>query len=314
MTGRIKVGVAGAGVFGGHHAAKIAANPQATLTSVYDIDPLRARTLAERHKAKAYDDYTAFLAAIDAVIVTTPATTHFNLAYLALDKGRHVLIEKPITQLTNEADALVDVAQKRDITLQVGHQERYVAAAAGLFERALRPVKIDCVRTTLESDRCKDVSVVMDLMIHDIDLVRHLAMADIESVIARGSVDEVIADLALTNGSSVSLKASRSATTPERRMTLIYEDGITEFDFIKRDVSDTTPHKIQIDLDTQNGPLVFRDPLAFGTDIFLSAITHQSPPVVTGKDGRNALAWALEIEMAAGIHAADHETVERQRA
>ncbi len=303
MTKRIKVGVAGAGVFGGHHCAKVADIPQAELIGVFDIDHARAVNIAKRHHAPAINDFSKLVEKADAVIIATPASAHYALAKRALECGRHVFVEKPMALDRSEAEKLIALAASHGVILQIGHQERYVADAAGLFNRLSSPVKVDCVRHTAASGRCEDVSVVLDLMIHDIDLIRQLTNAEIETVSATGAAHSVDADLVLSNGSLVSLIASRRAGAPERRMTLVYDDGVIEFDFMKRTAINTTPIPLHADFSGEDLPLAFRDPLAFGANDFIDAIAEGRRPLVTGEDGRGALDWALRIEDAAGINA-----------
>ncbi len=317
MTERINIGVAGAGVFGGHHCGKIAGREDAALSGVYDIDHDRALLQARKHNVPAEKNFADLLERADAVIIAAPAIAHYELALEALRAGRHVFVEKPVALSLEEADELIALSMTRGLILQVGHQERYVAEAAGLFDRKRAPVKVDCVRHTAATGRCEDVSVVLDLMIHDIDLIRKLTGAEIESVSARGENHAAEAELMLDNGSTVSLAASRRAGTPERRMTLVYDDGIIEFDFVNRKAANTTPSPLHACFDGEDAPLSFRDPLAFGTEIFVTAIREGKTPSVTGADGRQALQWALSIEEAAGIGASydqQYKTPERRRA
>ena len=313
----IKIGVAGAGVFGGFHASKIASHLGASLAAVYDIDLARADALASQFGASASDNYAAFLDGLDAVVIACPASAHFSLAEQALKSGLHVFVEKPIALNVDEADALIALADARALVLQVGHQERYVADAAGLLDRNKSPLKIDCVRGTKASGRCEDVSVILDLMVHDIDLIRQLTKSEIESVSAQGDAHEASADILLINGTIVSLKASRRADAVDRRMVLVYDDGVIEFDFINREINNTTAHDLGHALNSADAPLAIRDPLAFGADQFITSVTEKRTPQVTGRDGRGALAWARAIEAAAGIAQIEYEaetSIERMRA
>ncbi|WP_411819726.1 Gfo/Idh/MocA family oxidoreductase [Hyphococcus formosus] len=317
MTTSLSVGVAGAGVFGGYHAAKYDANPHARLNAIFDIDHHRAQALGSRFAAPAFSNFEQFLdAGLDAVIIAAPATAHFELAESALNAGMHVFVEKPISLEPEDADRLISIAEEKARILQVGHQERYVAATAGLFNRKRSPIKIDCIRGTGASGRCEDVSVILDLMVHDIDIVRKLTGAEIKNVSANGSPHEARADLTLSNDTIVSLKASRRASAPQRRMTLVYQDGIIDFDFINREISNTTPVAIELDFDQENAPLALRDPLSFGANEFVEAALNGRQPIVSGADGREAVAWARMIEKSAGIYAQalEDNLLERKRA
>ncbi len=315
MTTRLRVGVAGAGVFGGYHASKYAAHPDVRLTAVFDIDGARASALASRFSSHAFSDFDIFLAACDAIVIAAPASVHYALACRALEAGKHLFIEKPVTLDVDEADALISLAREKELILQVGHQERYVFAAAGLLARGKAPLKIDSIRCTTASGRCEDVSVALDLMVHDIDLVRQLTGADIASIAAEGSQHALSAELKLTNGTLASLRSSRRTETPERRMTLIYDDGIIEFDFVKREVTNSTPAVLEADFSNDAAPLSFTDPLGFGANVFISCISLGREPIVTGEDGREALRWALEVEEAARLGIIEERAIpERQRA
>ncbi|WP_375203679.1 Gfo/Idh/MocA family protein [Hyphococcus sp.] len=316
MTKRIKIGVAGAGVFGGYHCSKIADLDGVDLSCVYDLDPEKALTQARKHNVPAETDFDALLDRSEAVVIAAPAIAHYELALKALNAGRHVFVEKPVALALGEADELIALARTKGLVLQVGHQERYVAEAVGLFDRKKPPVKIDCIRHTAATGRCEDVSVVLDLMIHDIDLIRKLTGAEIETVVAYGERNAADAELTLDNGTSVMLAASRRDGSPERRMTLVYDDGVVEFDFINRTAENTTPSPLHACFDGEHAPLSFTDPLAYGAAAFAAAVAAGDAPQVTGMDGRQALDWALRIEEAAGIDIASNQykTPERRRA
>lgn len=315
VTELIKVGVAGAGVFGGHHSAKFAGHAHASLAGVYDIDASRMNALSARFGVPAFPVYADLIAAADAIVVAAPASAHFDLARAALAAGRHVFVEKPIALDTAGADTLIRLAKAAGAVLQIGHQERYVAEAAGLLSIGKSPVKIGCVRRTTASGRCEDVSVVLDLMVHDLDLIRKLTKADIDTVTAAGDAHGATAELTLTNGAIATLEASRRAGAPERRMTLVYDDGVVEFDFVNRKAVNTTGATLMADFAGEAAPQAFRDPLGYGANAFIDAIRQSAAPIVTGEDGRDALDWARRIETAAGIgFAGGIEARERLRA
>ncbi len=301
MPKKIKIGVVGAGVFGAHHAAKFAAHDGASLIGVLDVDSVKAAALGRRLRVPVFDDYRKFLRAVDAVVIAAPASVHFKLAHEALAMGRHTFVEKPLALTAEDAGALVALADKQRCVLQVGHQERYVFAAAGLFNRDRAPLKIDCVRCAAATGRCEDVSVVFDLMVHDLDLIRELTNAELLSLEATGDANEASADIVFANGAIASLKASRCASALNRKMTLIYDDGVIEFDFIKREIFNTTPADLYTGFSESHAPLAFSDPLGFGADQFITAIVSGTEPAVTGHHGQVATHWAQMIEEAAAI-------------
>lgn len=306
----LRAAIVGAGVFGGYHAAKYAELDGVRLTAVHDISFERASRLAALHGAAAYADLDAVFAAADVVTIASPAHAHFELARRALAAGKHVLVEKPIAMRLDQADALVAQARAAGLVLQVGHQERYVFDALGALRRSTGPREIVCRRCGPFSGRGVDVSVVFDLMIHDLDLIRQVTDGDPVSIEASQVVreteqaDETVAQLIFRNGTQVRLIASRIADARQRDMRLVYDDGAVEIDFIARHITNTTPEPLACGFDAPDAPAALRDPLAYGVKTFVACVRSGAAPIVTGKDGRDALAWALDIEAAAAIPAA----------
>lgn len=299
MKPEIRAGVAGAGVFGGYHAAKYASLPGVALAAIFDKDRGRAQALADRHGATAYTEFGAFLAAVDAVTVATPASHHFAYAKAALDAGRHVLVEKPLALDIEDAEALIALASLRGLILQVGHQERFVAEALGLFERGRTPRRVRCRRVNPRSGRGEDVSVVLDLMIHDLDLLRRLPLGPLVAISATGDRDDAEAELCFANGARAVLHASRTAPVADRRMALDYDDGTVSIDFVARDIKDTTKaRRAVIALERPDADPAFADPLGFGVARFVSAVRGQSDCPIPGEEGRDALEWAVMIDKA----------------
>ncbi len=296
----------GAGVFGAFHAAKYAACQQASLTAVYDIDFERAQHLAHIYGASPYKDYVAFLNAVDALTVAAPAGKHFELASQALAAGKHVLVEKPIALSLEDADGLIELAREGGLVLQAGHQERYIVDTLGIFGRKDRLTLIECRRCGPESGRGEDVSVVYDLMIHDLDLIRRLTPDEPASVRARTIqgqatlAHEVEAKMCFESGLRVECVASRRAPQRERVMRLSYEDGVIEIDFVARRILNTTPSPVVWGFDDIGQPLSISDPLRYGVKQFLETVQTNGTPPVTGEQARDALNWAIMIDSAAG--------------
>lgn len=297
MAKEIRAGVAGCGVFGGYHASKYAALAGVRLAAVFDCDDRRAEILAERYGAAAYTDYDAFLSAVDAVTISTPATTHLEYAKEALIAGRDALVEKPIAMRIEESEALLAIAFDGGRVLQVGHQERFVAEALGLFEETRAPRNVSCRRVNPRSGRGEDVSVVFDLMIHDIDLLRRLPLGPLAEISAYGTRDDATAELIFVNGSTATLHASRLAPLADRRMTIDYPDGSVAVDFVARDVRDTTRagHTASA-LERAALSPAFADPLGFSVAKFVAAVRGQGECPIPGEAGRDALEWAVQIE------------------
>ncbi len=296
VSKRVRIGVAGAGVFGAHHASKYANHQKSCLAAVYDINVDRSQQLAQQLGAVAHEHFESFLKELDAVIIATPAHSHFDYAAEALNMGCHVFIEKPVATTLEEADTLIRMAASRQLVLQVGHQERYVVAATGLLNRRRKPLRVECQRCAPPTGRGTDVSVVFDLMVHDLDLVRQITGSDLAHISASGDEDKTQADLMLKNGVVASLTADRSASECNRRIKVVYDDGVVDIDLANRTLRNSTPAAINGEFDADRA--AFRDPLAHGADLFLASIMEGVAPIVTGQHGRAAIEWALKIEKA----------------
>lgn len=305
----LRAGVVGAGVFGGYHAKKYVELDGVALTAVFDIDLARARALAEPLGAQAFDDMDAFLAAVDVVTVATPAVHHAKAGLAALRAGKPVYSEKPLAVTPDDADALVAAAVKAGVPLACGHQERVVFQAMGLLDIPEQPLRLEAVRRGTPSDRNLDVSVVLDLMIHDIDLA--LALCDGEPVTVEGegaitrstslanpSLDWVKAEATFDNGFTAVFDSSRVAQARERTMKVVYPSGEVEIDFLARTFRNTTPFPLIEDFtETPAG----KDPLGQSVAGFLKAVRGEAPrPVVTGEEAARALDLGLAVEQAAG--------------
>jgi len=236
---KLRIGVAGAGHFGRFHTLKVAASQRATLSGVYDRDPERAATVAKEVGVTACG-FAELLAVSDAIVVAAPAEAHFELAGAALRAGKHVLVEKPIAATLEEADGLAALATERGLVLQVGHLLRYSAEHKAISERMQRPLYIDCVRIAPFKPRGTDVSVILDLMIHDLDFVLSLVDSPIASVDAVGapvaSEHEDIANarVRFENGCVATITASRISLKTERKMRLFSQEGYMSVDFGSR--------------------------------------------------------------------------------
>ena len=305
MSEILVAGVAGAGVFGGYHAAKYAALEGVRLAAIYDVDAEKARALAERHGAEPFSSYPEFLKALDVVTIAAPARAHFDLARTALAAGKHVLLEKPVATRLEDAERLVALAARKNLVLQSGHQERFVAEAFGVLSRPKPPRSIWCKRFNPRSGRGEDVSVALDLMIHDLDLLRMLGLGELAAVSAFGGLDEVEAELVFEGGATAVLAASRNAARADRRMALVYDDGVVEIDFVNRRVGNTTATPLAASFEDAATAPALRDPLGLGVARFVEAARAGLPSPIPGEAGRDALAWALRIDEACGVGAVD---------
>ncbi len=304
IAGKVRVGVVGAGVFGGYHAQKFAASPHSELIGVADLREGAAAALtAKTGKGEAFRSFDDMVARCDAIVIATPASTHAALARQALEAGKHVLVEKPLALSGAEARDLAALALDLDLVLQVGHQERLVFAAMGLLSTPERPKRIEAVRAGPRSPdgRCEDVSVVFDLMIHDLDLAAELFGGEAQAATGYGRsahtplLDEASAELIFQNGIA-KLTASRCAPARKRTMRLDYPSGRVEIDMITRQVINETPFDIRADVSA-----ILPDPLAAADEAFLAAIQGRAVSPVTGGVGARAAGLAELVESSAHI-------------
>ena len=306
MSHTLRIGVIGAGHFGRFHALKIATSPRATLAGICDLDPARAaRVGAEAGSAPALD-LPALFAASDAVVVAAPADAHYALAAQALRAGKHVLVEKPLAATLDQADELIALARDTGRVLQVGHLLRYAAEHAAIAARIARPLYIEATRIAPFKPRGTDVSVILDLMIHDLDLVLALVDSDIESVDAMGAaVSSQFEDIAnarvrFANGCVATITASRISLKTERKMRLFSEEGYCSADFVARRLT-MIGRQQGIPIPGTEGFLLEEvdwqdhDVLEAEHGAFAAAILDRAPVLVDGAAGRRALAAALAV-------------------
>ena len=289
----------GAGVFGGHHARQYAALDGVQLIGVYDPDIERAETLAATLGAQAFDDLGAMLREIEVLTIASPAATHREVGVAALNAGLHIYVEKPLATSLDDADKLVSLAAAKGLVLACGHQERVVSVAMGLIGLPETPIFLEAIRRQPGPSRITDVSCVLDLMIHDIDLALALNPSEPLAVEAEGGFEEVRAEVTLTDGSTVKLEASRIAQARERRMRIVFPSGEVEIDFVTRAFRNTTPFALDAGFtETPAGS----NPLRASVAAFVAAVRGESPrPAVTGEEAAGALDLALAVEQAAGV-------------
>jgi predicted dehydrogenase len=299
--GKLRGGVAGAGAFGANHAGKYAGEPRATLAAVFDIDLARADALADQHGAAAFADFDAFLDAVDVVTLACPAVTHGTLARRALTAGKAVLVEKPIATTHDEGAAVIAAAKASGKVLALGHQERLVFAAMGLFEAPEKPTLIEARREGPWSGRGADVSVTLDLSIHDADLAMTLLGEAPVSVTAQGRsekgafFDAIESEARFASGAVVRLASTRVAAERKRMMRVVYPSGEVRVDFVARTFENATPFALDPDFADK-----IRDPLGANVSRFLDAVLGvSSRPPVTGEEGLAALDLILAIDRAA---------------
>jgi predicted dehydrogenase len=290
----LRAAIVGAGVFGRHHAAKYLRMPGVKLATMADCSA-EARHFVETHlDVPVVADWRELLGKVDIVSVCSPASTHAEIVRAFLNAGAHVMVEKPIATDLEEAEALIELAALRGLVLTVGHQERFVFAKSGLLDYEAAPLRIECVREGTWTGRGTDVSVVLDLMIHDLDLIHRLVPGGLSQVRAEGRAvsgkltDQVTANLVFENGAEVELVANRAADARRRYMRMVYPDGEIKIDFLTRKVKNTTPRKLQ--------NLELRDPLFESVAAFVTASRAGASTLVRPEEACRALETALLIE------------------
>ncbi len=308
MERKLKTGVVGAGVFGAFHAGKHAASSRALLSGIWDIDAERAEALADRCGASRFSSLEQLLANVDAVTIATPAASHFDIARQALAAGRHVYVEKPLAMTVAEADILIALAKRRSLVLQVGHQERFVLAAMGAPRPGAAPQKLEFSRCGPPSGRGEDVSVVFDLMIHDLDIARLFGFAAPVKVSACGGRHETTATLTFEGGRQCSFIASRRMDARRRVLKADYQDGSIEIDFVNRTFANSTSAIAAPEFADLSA---FADPLGASVEAFFASVLDGALTIVDGNAGRGAIEWAMLIEDARARLNASAEGLDR---
>lgn len=302
---RLKAGVIGAGAFGRHHARKYAEDARVSFAGVYDPDDERAQMLADTHQVQPFFELSALLDAVDIVTIASPPSTHAMAARTALAAGKHVLVEKPLATDAADGADLVRLAKVQKRTLACGHQERLVFDAMGLLAAPEKPVRIESVREGPWTGRSADVSVTLDLMVHDLDLALQLmgaAVADV-SAAARSeksaTADAIEARLAFPGGAEAVFVSSRIAPERRRFMRAVYPSGEVNIDFLARTFENTTDFELNAAFaETRIGS----DPLGANVAAFVDAVLGVAPrPAVTGEEALAVLELALAVDRAAGL-------------
>ena len=300
----VRAGVVGVGALGRHHARVWAAVPGARLVGVFDTDTARAAAVASEHGCPAFADVDALLAEVEAVSVAVPTVDHHAVARRAIEQGRDVLLEKPMTATLEQADDLLALAAARGAVLQVGHIERFNPATAALLSAGRGARFVEVHRLGSFSPRSLDVDVVLDLMVHDLDIVLCLDGTDPVSIEAVGvpvltqRVDIANARLKFASGLIANLTASRVSIEKVRKFRVFAPRTYVSADFTAREAQ-----VYRLEADESGRPRIAsareaapdQEPLRLQIEAFARAVRDRSQPVVTGRDGRRALALAHTI-------------------
>lgn len=316
----MKIGLLGAGHLGKIHLKCMLATSCWEVVGFYDPDTAQAENARQQYQVHRFVSLDALLEAVDAVDIVTPTSTHFALAAKALKAGKHVFIEKPVTQSAAEGRRLLDIARQTGLKVQVGHVERFNPAFLALRGMDLQPMFIESHRLSVFQPRGTDVSVVLDLMIHDLDLVLHLISAPLTKVSASGvavlsdTPDIANARLEFANGAVANLTASRISLKQMRKMRLFQPDHYLSLDFLdkqaqivrlyERDAAGLPPEDQLMEFDTAHGKkwlhlqMPDQEPvnaIQMELEAFHQAIAEDREPVVTLQDGVRALDAAIRV-------------------
>jgi len=296
---KIKVGIVGVGHLGSIHAKVYSKMDNVDLIGVCDCNLERALEVGKKYKTRSFADYEDMFDKVDAASIVVPTSLHYNVAKEFLNRGIHVLIEKPITKTLSEADELIDIARSKDLIIQVGHVERFNAAVLALEQYLKKPKFIECQRLGPFHKRVDDVGVVLDLMIHDIDIVLGLIEQEVVNIEAVGlstmSAFEDVANVRLTfeDGTIADITASRVTKDVVRTIRIFQEESYISLDYLNQEVTifKKTDNKIL----KEKAKVKKVQPLNKELESFIECVQHHKKPIVSGIEGRRALQVALAI-------------------
>lgn len=300
----IKAGVIGVGYLGKFHAEKYAASPKAELVAVADIDGARAKEIGASVGAGAVSDYRALIGRVQCVSIAVPTRFHYQVARDFIDAGVDVLVEKPLSADIDEARALVEAAEQRRVILQVGHLERFNPAIRRLEGVVRDPKFVECHRLAPFIERGTDVNVVLDLMIHDIDVIASLVGSPVESVEAVGvpvltdKPDIANARIKFASGCIANVTASRVSLKRERKVRFFQPDAYISIDYDQRRAQiyhKPAPGAGWLDIRGENIEIQEGDALADEIDSFLDCVSSRKAPLVGGAEALAALEIASMI-------------------
>jgi len=303
---KVNVAVIGVGHLGKYHAKICAENENINLIGVVDSNKENADKIAAEHNVKAFYDAAEVVELIDAAHVVVPTQYHYDVTSKLLKAGKHVLLEKPMASTVEEADELLSLARANDCILQVGHVERFNPAIIGIQKVLSQPIFIEVHRLSPFNPRGTDVSVVLDLMIHDLDIILYLVDSEVEQIDAVGvpvlteTVDIANVRLSFANGCVANVTASRVSAERMRKIRFFQNDAYISLDYVAQNAKIYKREEWQIIDDEIN--FSGERPLQKEIQSFIDCISEGKRPVVSGEDGRNVLKIAEEIEKSISEH------------
>ncbi|MFN0158422.1 MAG: Gfo/Idh/MocA family protein [Bacteroidota bacterium] len=317
---RTVVGVLGVGHLGSLHVKMLAQIPEAQFVGVFDVDQEKAGRVAAEYGTKLYPSAETLFQDVQAVTVATTTTTHFETVRTALERGKHVFVEKPITDTVNQAEQLCTLARQKKLTLQVGHIERFNAAILALEKYDINPMFVESHRLAQFNPRGTDVAVVLDLMIHDIDIILSFVRSPVARIDANGvavvsdSVDIANARIQFENGCVANVTASRISQKKMRKMRLFqkneyisidFSEGLAEVFRLLKEDDPTVPGTMmlgELGSGKHKRKIVYEQPevkevnaLKHELELFLQCVRTGATPLVSGEDGKRALEVADNI-------------------
>lgn len=303
---KIRVGVVGVGYLGKFHAEKYAHLENVELVGVVDINPSQAEEIAQQYDTQAYTHHAQLFGNVDAVSIAVPTPAHFDVGMDFLNHEIDVLIEKPMTVNLEQADKLIETADAKGLILQVGHLERFNPAVVALQNIVTTPLFIESHRLSIYKDRNVDVSVVLDLMIHDIDIILNFVQSKIKSIHAAGApvicehVDIANARLEFESGCVANVTASRISAKNQRKIRIFQKDAYVSVDFAKQEIivirrSNNDQECLIPGMDIQQISFAKADALEDELIAFVAAVSSRKVPRVSGRVGRQALMIALNV-------------------
>ena len=308
---KIRTAVIGVGYLGKFHAQKYAQLESSELVAVCDASLEIAQSIANEHGIPAFTEYEDLIGQVDAVSIVVPTQKHYEVAKVFLENGVHVLLEKPITSTVEQAEELVKIADKKQCVFQIGHLERFNPAVLALEDELEQPLFIESNRIAPFNPRGADVNVVLDLMIHDIDIILDFARSPVKHIDANGvaviskEIDIANARITFENGCVANVTSSRVSMKSERIMRIFQPDAYISIDFQNKKLSMYNKGEGEMypgiaDIESNERSFEQGDALYSEIEAFLNSINTGSAPIVSGKAGLLALQTAIKINKLLG--------------
>ena len=306
MTQRLKVAVVGTGHLGQAHARIYASLDTVELVAVCDTNEAAGQAIAEKYNTRFVRDYRDLLDAVEAVSLATPTVSHHEITCAYLQAGVHVLVEKPIARTLAEADEMIALASEKNLTLQVGHIERFNPGFVLMRQHLRQPYFFEAHRLGIFTPRSLDIDVVMDLMVHELDIIASLVPSEVVKLDAVGipiltpKIDLANARVEFANGAVANITASRVSGERMRKLRVFQPHEYYSLDYAEQQVLQCklippAPGMLRPEIVAQPLTVTNREPLLAEIEAFVEAVQQRTTPVVTGADGRRALALAVDV-------------------